>query len=293
MRPPRQGGALLLMVALLLATLAALAFGMNRAGSVELRSINDDYEGRAAAYLAEAGVAAARWSSQINDCKDASYQNEAFGAGTFTVTATQNSGRLTIRTASGKFNGAVRTLETPEFRIFNLAKAERVDIDDDAKDTTIAKGSPTRQEKENLRLVSGQSHILMSWKLDDIDDDMRVLSATLTLVQAAVGGAPRRVAVHRVTTGWDEGATWTRPRPGVAWDGGTYNGAVLATASVPAAGTASWNVTGLLDSWAGKRVPAQGLLLRLLDAGQAATFYSNEATDSRRPLLRVVAAEKC
>jgi hypothetical protein len=292
MRPPRQGGALLLMVALLLATLAALAFGMNRAGSVELRSINDDYEGRAATYLAEAGVAAARWSSQVNDCKDAGYQDEAFGAGTFTVAAKQNSGKLKI-TASGRFNGVVRTLEKPEFRIFNFSKPERVDIDDDVKDTTIAQGSPTRQDKENLRLVSGQSHILMSWDLDDIDDDMRVISATLTLVQAGAGGAPRRVAVHRVTTGWDDGATWTRPRPGVVWDGGTYNGAVLAIASVPAAGLASWNVTGLLDSWAGKRVSGQGLLLRLLDPDQAATFYSNEATDSRRPLLRVVAAKKC
>ena len=68
MMPRRQDGALLLMVSLLLATLAALAFGINRAGSVELRSINDDYEGRAAAYLAEAGVAAARWSGQVGAC---------------------------------------------------------------------------------------------------------------------------------------------------------------------------------------------------------------------------------
>ena len=291
MKPPRQDGALLLMVALLLATLAALAFGMHRAGSVELRSINDDYEGRAAAYVAEAGVAAARWSSQVNDCKDASYVNQPFGAGTFTVSAKQNSGRLAI-TASGQFNGAVRTLEQRDVRIYKLSDPKRFDIDDDVKDTTIAPQSPSL-DKENLRLVSDGAHILMSWKLDDIDDDVRVLSATLTLLQASAGSTARRIAVHRVTAKWDSSATWTRPRAGASWNGGTYNSAVLASATVTSTGPAVLNVTGLLDSWAAKRFPEYGLLLRLPDPGQTATFYSKEASDSRRPLLRVVAADKC
>jgi hypothetical protein len=291
MRPPRQGGALLLMVALLLATLAALAFGMHRAGSVELRSINDDYEGRAAAYVAEAGVAAARWSSQVNDCKDASYVNQPFGAGTFTVSAKQNSGRLAI-TASGQFNGAVRMLEHSDVRIYKLYEPKTFDIDDDVKDTTIAPQSPPL-DKENLHVVSNGAHILMFWKLDDIDDDMRVLLATLTLVQASAGSTARRIAVHRVTAQWDNSATWTRPRAGASWNGGAYDSAVLASASVPPTGPAILNVTGLLDSWAAKRFPEQGLLLRLPDPGQTATFYSNEASDNRRPLLRVVAAGKC
>ncbi len=291
MRPPRQDGALLLMVALLLATLAALAFGMHRAGSVELRSINDDYEGRAAAYVAEAGVAAARWSSQVNDCKDASYKNQPFGAGTFTVSARQNSGRLAI-TASGQFNGAVRTLEQRDVRIYKLSDPKRFDIDDDVKDTTIARLSGPLN-KGNLSLVSNGAHILMSWKLDDVDDDVRVLSATLTLAQASAGSTTRRIAVHRVTAPWDDSATWTRPRAGATWDGGAYNSAVLASATVTSTGPAVLNVTGLLDSWAAKRFPEHGMLLRLLDPGQAATFYSNEASDSRRPLLRVVAADKC
>jgi len=291
MRPPRQDGALLLMVALLLATLAALAFGMHRAGSVELRSINDDYEGRAAAYVAEAGIAAVRWSSQLNDCKGTSYKDEPFGAGTFTVSAKENSGRIKI-TASGQFNGAVRTPEEREVRIYKLYDPKRFDIDDDVKDTTIARLSGPLN-KGNLSLVSNGAHILMSWKLDDIDDDVRVLSATLTLVQASAGSTTRRIALHRVTAPWDDSATWTRPRGGATWDGGAYNSAVLASATVPITGPAILNVTGLLDSWAAKRFPEHGLLLRLLDSGQAATFYSNEASDSRRPLLRVVAADKC
>ena len=291
MRPVRQDGALLLMVALLLATLAALAFGMHRAGSAELRSINDDYEGRAAAYVAEAGIAAVRWSSQVNGCKDASYVNQPFGAGSFTVSAKENSGRIKI-TASGQFNGAVRTPEEREVRIYKLYDPKSYDIDDDVKDTTIARQSGPLNTG-NLILVSNGAHILMSWKLDDVDDDVRVLSATLTLVQASTGSTARRIAVHRVTAPWDDSATWTRPRAGATWDGGAYNSTVLASASVTSTGPAILNITGLLDSWAAKRFPEHGLLLRLLDPDQAATFYSHEASDSRRPLLRVVAADKC
>lgn len=282
---------MLLMVALLLATLAALAFGMHRAGSVELRSINDDYEGRAAAYVAEAGIAAVRWSSQLNDCKSTSYKDEPFGAGTFTASARENSGRITI-TASGKFNGAVRTPKEREVRIYKFYDPKYFDIDDDVKDTTIAPQSPPL-DKEHLRLVSNGAHILMSWKLDDVDDDVRVLSATLTLVQASAGSTERRIAVHRVTAPWDSSATWTRPRAGATWNGGAYHSAVLASTTVTRTGPAILNVTGLLDSWAAERFTEHGLLLRLPDEGQQATFYSNEASDSRRPLLRVVAADKC
>lgn len=289
----RQGGALLLMVSLLLATLAALAFGMNRAGGVELRSINDDYEERAAAYLAEAGVAAARWSGQVGGCTYRPLSPIPLGAGVVTIDA---SGKDKIDvTATGAVNGTTRTVTGTRLRLFDFTETETIDLAQDMIDTTIEQPSAGPLELlQTLRLSSDKAHVLMSWDLDDIDDnDVLVLSATLTLVPTAASGVVRQVAVHRVTTPWDKSATWIKARPASSWNGGIYANAVVATASVGAA-SATWDLTGLFDSWASKRLAANGVLLRLVDSGQEVYFHSLEAaTSSRRPTLRVVLAEEC
>jgi hypothetical protein len=295
MMPRRQEGALLLMVSLLLATLAALAFGINRAGSVELRSINDDYEGRAAAYLAEAGVAAARWSGQVGDCVTRPVGPIALGGGTVTITI--RSEDIIDVTATATFNGLTRTVTRNQLALYDLRQTERVDMSDHTIDTTIldpSTGPQDPQEKQQtLRLVSGTSHILMNWNLDEIDDDVLVVSATLNLVPTTASGVVHQVAAHRVTTGWDRSATWIKARPASNWHGGTYTDAMLATAGVGSA-SANWDLTGLFDGWARTRLLANGVLLRLVEPGQAIAFYSREAPfAAQRPLLRIVRAKKC
>jgi len=292
MMPRRQEGALLLMVALLLATLAALAFGINRAGSVELRSINDDYEGRAAAYLAEAGVAAARWSGQVGACVTRQVGPIALGGGTVTITI--KSEDIIDVTATATVNGAMRTVTRNGLQLYDLRQTERVDISDETTDTTIVNPSAGPLEKEQtLRLVSGKSHILMKWDIDEIDDDVLVVSATLNMVPTTISGVVRQVAAHRVTTEWDKGATWIKARPASNWNGGAYTDAVLASAGVGSVAV-NWDLTGLFDGWAGERLPPIGVLLRLVDADQAVNFYSREAPLSgMRPLLRIVRAKKC
>ena len=295
MMPRRQDGALLLMVALLLATLAALAFGINRAGSVELRSINDDYEGRAAAYLAEAGVAAARWSGQVGACVTRPVGPIALGAGTVTVEIKKED--IIDVTATATVNGAMRTVTRNGLQLYDLKQTERVDMSEDTIDTTIvltSAGSQDPQEKQQtLRLVSGQSHILMNWDKDEIDDDVLVVSATLNLVPTTISGVVRQVAVHRVTTQWDRGATWTKARPGSNWNGGAYTDAVLASAGVGSVAV-NWDLTGLFDGWASKRLPINGVLLRLVEDGKNVSFYSRETPFSNlRPLLQIVRAKEC
>jgi len=294
MMPRRQEGALLLMVALLLATLAALAFGINRAGSVELRSINDDYEGRAAAYLAEAGVAAARWSGQVGACVTRPVGPIALGAGTVTVDIKKED--IIDVTATATVNGATRTVTRNKMQLYDLRQTERIDISDDTIDTTIVTPSAGPLEKDQtLRLVSGKSHILMTWDLDDIDDDddMLLVSATLNLVPTTISGVVRQVAVHRVTTAWDKGATWIKARPASNWNGGDYTDAVLASAGVGSVAV-NWDLTGLFDSWISKRLPVNGVLLRLVEDGKSVNFYSRETPFTNlRPLLQIVRAKEC
>ena len=295
MMPRRQEGALLLMVSLLLATLAALAFGINRAGSVELRSINDDYKGRAAGYLAEAGVAAARWSGQVGDCVTRPVGPIALGGGTVTI-AIRNEDIIDV-TATATFNGVTRTVTRNQLALYDLRQTERVDMSDHTIDTTIldpSTGPQDPQEKQQtLRLVSGTSHILMNWNLDEIDVGVLVVSATLILVPTTASGAVRQVAAHRVTTAWDRSATWIKARPASNWNGGAYTDAVLASAGVGSVDV-NWNLTGLFDGWASGRLLPNGVLLRLVDADQTVNFYSREAPLSgMRPLLRIVRATKC
>lgn len=290
--PRPQDGALLLMVALLLATLAALAFGINRAGSVELRSINDDYEGRAAAYLADAGVAAARWSGQVGACVTRPVGPIALGAGTVTVDIKKED--IIDITATATVNGATRTVTRNKMQLYDLRQTERIDISDDTTDTTIVTPSAAPLEKDQtLRLVSGKSHILMQWDLDEIDDDVLVVSATLNLVPTTISGVVRQVAAHRVTTEWDKGATWIKARPASNWNGGDYTNAVLATAGVGSLAV-NWDLTGLFDGWASERLPAYGVLLRLVNADQTVNFYSREAPFAfQRPMLQIVRAKEC
>jgi hypothetical protein len=290
--PRPQDGALLLMVALLLATLAALAFGINRAGSVELRSINDDYEGRAAAYLADAGVAAARWSGQVGACVTRPVGPIALGAGTVTVDIKKED--IIDITATATVNGATRTVTRNKMQLYDLRQTERIDISDDTTDTTIVTSSAAPLEKDQtLRLVSGKSHILMQWDLDEIDDDVLVVSATLNLVPTTISGVVRQVAAHRVTTEWDKGATWIKARPASNWNGGDYTNAVLATAGVGSLAV-NWDLTGLFDGWASERLPAYGVLLRLVNADQTVNFYSREAPFAfQRPMLQIVRAKEC
>jgi len=292
MMPRRQEGALLLMVALLLATLAALAFGINRAGSVELRSINDDYEGRAAAYLAEAGVAAARWSGQVGACVTRPVGPIALGAGTVTVEIKKED--IIDVTATATVNGATRTVKRPGLQLYDLRQTERVDMSDNTTDTTIVTpGAGPLEKEQTLRLVSGQSHILMNWDLKPINGNVLVLSATLNLMPTTISGAVRQVAAYRVTTGWDKGATWIKARPASNWNGGDYADAVLASADVGSLAV-NWDLTGLFDGWASKRLPTNGVLLRLVKDGQSVTFHSREAFfASMRPLLQIVRAKAC
>jgi hypothetical protein len=50
----------------------------------------------------------------------------------------------------------------------------------------------------------------------------------------------------------------------------------------------------LFDGWASKRLPINGVLLRLVEDGKNVSFYSRETPFANlRPLLQIVRAKKC
>lgn len=301
----RQSGALLLTVALMLATIAALAFTLNRAAGMDAQAVGADYDRRSAAYLAEAALAAAKWSNEIpNKCGNANLGALSLAGATLSADVKKApSKRLNIVATATTATGASATLARNEVELADLTNAETKDLGGTSRDTYIDRllsGPVSLTNGSNLALASNQQHALLYWPTSDIPQDAAVLSARLLLTQNGSSGTVRTVNLHRMTASWENSATWTQSRGGVLlgnyWtrNGGDYSAPVLASTKVTGAGSYSWDVTGLVDGWVSGRLLNYGMLLRLQDDNQFATFYSLEASSSsNRPVLRVTFAKSC
>lgn len=304
----RQSGALLLMVALILATLAALSIGLNRAATADLRTVQEIYSARAAGYLADAAVATAKWTNQVAGCTNTSIARTTLGNGTFAATVTKAPSKKLNIVATGTAPGnTLRTLERKEVNLVDFSKTESRDLGGAELDTTVAllRWLPANSATE-LDLAES-SFALLFWPVGEIKPDAQVLTAALILTQSSSGSTPRQVSVRRMMTAWDANAMWAQSRAFVGWtgrpnrlagesgpgEGGDYAASPVATTTVAGATTYRWDVTGLVDGWASGRLVNYGMLLRLPPNGGAVSFYSDNAASSRRPVLRVVSAKTC
>ena len=298
MTPRRQHGAVLLMVAIVLATVAALAAGVNGLTRFESGSVRGDYQDRAAAYLADAGMAAARWKNQVAGCTSQTIAPTALGGGTFKADVPVQKGtvkKIDI-VATGAVDGvALRTQERKQVTLHDLRTTETVRLTKDALDFTIDRTDDDSDDDDvTLWLAFDEAHALLYWAMNDIKKDALVLSATLTLTPDGSNGTGAVVAVQRLTTRWDDDATWKEPRDDAPpWHGGNYIAQPAATASVAGLSTAQWDVTDLVSGWFGGQFPNYGMLLRLASPGPTVRFYSLDASSSRSPVLQVLSARQC
>lgn len=291
---PRESGALLLTVTLMLAILAALAFALGRGAGMGAHAVAADYDRRSAAYLAQAAVAAARWTDEVK-CANGSIAPFSLGGGTLSAAVTKGgAGAINVVASATTAAGASATL-TRSVSLVDLSTSETKSLGGGVLDTTISNGVVLPQNTlQVLTLTSGQSNALLYWPMSDIPKNSRVLSATLSMTQNAVSSIVRIVNLQRVTIDWDATATWTRARANVAWTGGAYAATVVASASAASTAALQWNVTGLVDSWVSGLLPDDGMLLTLASAGQSASFYSLESlSTSLRPTLSVTFSKPC
>ena len=304
----RQSGALLLTVALLLAVIAALAFGLNRAAGMDAQSVGADHDRRRAAYLAEAALAAAKWSNEISGsgkkCSGDSLPAFTLAGATLSADVKKApSKRINVVASATTAGGATATLARNEVELADLGNTETKDLGGGPRDTYLDRllsGPISLTNGGSLALASNQQHALLYWAMTDIPKDATVLSARLSLTQNGGSGTGRTVNLHRMTAPWENSATWTQSRGGLLtgnyWtkNGGDYSAPVLASATVGSAGTYTWDVTGLVDGWVSGRLLNYGMLLRLPDDNQSVLFYSLEAGNSNvRPSLRVTFAKSC
>lgn len=294
LRTHRQSGVLLLMVALILASIAALSFSMNRAATMELQSIQSDYEKRNAAYLAEAAVAAAKWTNQVDTkCGRASFTPITLANATLSANITRAPPKaINVIATAATAAGANATLTRDQIHLFDLTNSQTKNLGGEVLDTYVDPSLGAMNTSTNLVVTSGQSNALIFWPMTDIPANSAVLSAQLILHKNGIGTLTPTVNVHRMTTQWVANATWSSAQPGVAWKGGNYSAAVIASTRVNP-GATTWDVTGLVDGWVSGRLANYGLLLRLPDPGKSVTFYSMDAMSSMSPVLRVKFSTEC
>lgn len=302
--PRREAGALLLTVVLLLATMAALAFGLSRGAGMGAHSVASDYERRSNAYLLQAGMAAGRWAYQVNKCAAANVAAFPLGAASVSATTTKVPGGASVTAAATTATQSIS--QTRTFTLFDLnTQPEAKIVTGATSDAAIAYGVQTPQGTDTaitLKLASGPagptSNALLYWALKEVPADSQILSAVLTLSVNGSGGAGLTVNAQRVTTQWDaKVATWTVARGGAngaTWSGGNYATPPVATATV-SNGAYTIDVSGVMDGWFSDTLLNDGLLLTLPIANQQVSFYGSIGTNptSRVPALAVSFAKKC
>ncbi|TQK05558.1 DNRLRE domain-containing protein [Herbaspirillum sp. SJZ107] len=290
----RESGVLALTVALLLAVMAAAAFGMHRAAGMDVQAVSAEYDRRSAAYLAEAGVAAGKWYNQIK-CGNAvpSAFSLVPGATLNINVAKVAPHQIAVSATATTAAGSTSTLVRNPIDIYNLGSTEQKALGGGVRDTYIDASLTAPKNTDTSLVLSSQSNALLFWDTKDIPKDSMVLSAFLTLVQNGSSGEKRTVNLHRVTTQWDDKATWTTPRPGVAWNGGDYDPQVIASFDARSDSSYTLDLTALVSAWYNGTQPVYGMLLRLPNPGQGVTFYSREAPTVQEPALNVTFSKLC
>ena len=297
----RQGGGVLFAVALMLAVIGALALTMSREGAMAAQSVEGEYDAAVAHSLAEAALNLAKWRNQRVDCKS---RNDLAlttvpGLGSFSAIVDKApSNTLTMVATASTPSGAQVSLARKNVVTHELAKtttkavsasgARSTYIDASFPDTPMASAT-------YMELTAGRSRALLKFGLGDIPVDSSVTSALLTLTVAQTSPNAGLVSIRRVLRPWDEPAvTWNTAGPGPwATPGGEFSAGSAAKAMVGTNASYTWDVTALVDGWAARTYPNNGLLLSPDGPLQQARFHGFGAGTGLVPTMTVTYIPPC
>ncbi len=274
-------GFILLPVVVAFTLLAAVAFLLNRDAGMSVTMAARGFETDTVRYVAEAGLARMHNRVQNANCTGyAPLNNVAFGAGTFSASATPSAGtpvalQATGTTASGavasltRINVTVRKT-TPYVLTLQPGPA--------GADTFITSGSAATNygSDTGLKMQAGRDQPLIRFDLSTIPANSAIQSAVLSLYASGAGSAVAgdTVSAMRVTRAWTEGtqagggtadgATWANADSSTPWTaaGGDYD--LIAAAVTPynaVVGWKSWDIAALVDAWVNGNYPNYGVEL--------------------------------
>jgi hypothetical protein len=296
MRRLAQRGILLLPVALTLAVIGTLAYTLTREGSMQVSSVDAEYDMEVARYLTESGVHLAKWQNEKAGCsKEVGFGTVDLPGGRLVAAGMERKGKgeLRVSLSATTSRGTVRSLTEQKTLVYDITDVREVTAKtSDGTDTTIVDKEITNLEKtDTLELTDDKSRALLKFSpLPGELDTASVLNAQLTLIlyDTAAAQAGRTLSAHRVTRDWGPAITWADV--GTSWAPAESAG-VPVVDGIPKAYVL--DIAGLVDAWTSKTIANQGVLLKssgLLNA----RFYSLDTTTvSNRPKLVVRYHPRC
>jgi len=301
----KQRGILLLPVALTLAIVAALAYGMTSEGSMNVSSVDAQYDVEVARYVAASGIQVAKWRAAKYHCdvNRAKLGTLEVPDGSVTVTdATMARGILSVSVnagtsrKAGTLQAGGRSMPVYDFEV-PARQATMIGPGDD--DTTIVRIG-TGPDKSLLEATEGNAHPLVSFNLPpELVDKGSLIQATLKITkQSGNSTQPNRaLGVHRLTRDWNKDASWVSARKDVAWTtpGGDYAEPAAASITIdPGNGATNGAYTVRIDSlvqgWADGSYPNYGMLLK--PTGLANTLFVS-FDGGNKPELTVRYFKRC
>lgn len=295
-----QRGLLLLPVALTLALVGTLAYGLSRDGSMSVSEVDAKYDIEAARYLASAGVNLARWRNEKLGC----YSTRRFtdltlkGVPGASITASEVSldgtnWKISVTANTGRTTRSVVDFRAPRYSRANASDTAPIVPSGDS-DTTIKDRPGNMVNVPTLETTQDTAYALI--KFDNLPSELSnalIVSAQLKLMHASSNTAtPRSLGVHRVSTKWTSTATWTAP-----WTspGGDYLPKPLWTVEINGSSSAiveyTWRIDPLVQGWVSGAIPKYGVLFKPIGPLDA-KFYSLDSS-TNKPTLAVRYYPRC
>jgi hypothetical protein len=291
----------LLPLTLVLAVAGALAFAMTRSGSMNVAAVDAEYDTERARYLAEAGLALARWQNEKLGCSsNAGFGTVALPGGQIMA---QNSDvvrkdkGVNVSLTATTDGGAVNTLSSVYALMHDYSKVSQQTINGGGgNDTYIKVGSPNPGGTNYLELTDGSANALLKFQLPSGMNNAIVLKAELKLTQTdSLSTQPvRSLSVYRVTKDWKNGeATWTLAASSSPWSTAGGDAAPDPVATVAIAGNAQyvWRIDGLVEGWGNGSLANLGILLK--PSGLLQARFASFENSNNNPQLAVRYLPSC
>lgn len=295
MKRRRAHGMLLLPVALALVVTGAVAWAMVRDGAMRASATDAEYDTEVARYLAEAGLALARW------------QNEKLGCGSAVAFGTFNlpggsvktndvhalAGGIAIDVSSATSRGGSNRIVRSPVALHNSGARTELAIGGAAgSDTYIRNGSGVPSDNSYLEINDGSERGLLQFSLAALPADALIVSSELRLYlfnNSKSTASTQALYVQRLTRAWSAAsATWTSP-----WStaGGDYVADPLGTIPIVGVQQYSLRVDALADGWYRQALPNYGVLLA--STGLVQSRFASLDSSSNPPQLLVRYYPRC
>ncbi|MGB5344827.1 MAG: DNRLRE domain-containing protein, partial [Woeseia sp.] len=307
MHRKQQQGFLLVTVITILAILAAIAMLLSTSTSMDNVVLANHTKEAELNYVAEAGMAHARWQlGQNTSCTNyASLPATSFGSHSYSASFTPTSGSpISVLAVGSLTTGAVHTISRDNVRSYETPTTLFLQPGTEGEDAEIWAQAPNNNYGDAAETwvssaTNDTTRSLLRFNVDAIPAGVKIIDATLSLRRQSGSGSQDPVSAHRITNQWSEAAvTWNRREVGTNWDtpGVDFDSAAVATTLVgPPNGRFEWNIAPLVQGWVDGSFPNHGVVLVAATAGMSGErFYTSDAMDSpRHPSLDVTYACEC